>query len=419
MRTIVLLSFLWLAAAIAHAGGFEVSNHSARAMGLGGAFVAAPNDASSLYANPSAISFLRGTHLSIGAMIMVPESKFALATDPGNTWKTQSQVLFPPNISLTQTFADGFAFGVCASVPFYVKNVWPGNWPASQVTTHSEIRGVFVSPTISAKLFPSLSLGASLNIVIARMLTSRSIGFADLGQPDGTQSMDGSGKTMLGYGVGFLFHPDEVWSLGAAYRSRMSIPVEHGTVTFTDIPAGQTGNFPNSTFSTDMTLPDHVTAGIGCHPFKGLYLSGEVEYMYWSALSSMALTFSDAALQTNPRLETEIPFQWKNSLTARSGVEITIGDVNLRAGFAYEQSPVPDGYMRPSVPDAKRKVYSGGVGYAVSEDLHVDFACSFARFEERTVNSSLVEYSPGAYLNGTYASSLTMIGINMSYSWNN
>ncbi len=71
------------------------------------------------------------------------------------------------------------------------------------------------------------------------------------------------------------------------------------------------------------------------------------------------------------------------------------------------------------MPDANRRVYSGGIGYAVSEDLHVDFACSFARFEQRSIDNSLVEYLPGAYLNGTYASSMTMIGINMSYSWNN
>ena len=141
--------------------------------------------------------------------------------------------------------------------------------------------------------------------------------------------------------------------------------------------------------------------------------------MYWSALSSMTLTFADPALQTNPRLEADIPLRWKNALTARSGIEVTLGDVMLRAGFAYEQSPVPDETLRPSLPDANRRVYSGGIGYSVSEDLRLDFAASFASFEQRSITNSLVEYLPGAYLNGTYATSVTMIGINMSYSWNN
>jgi long-chain fatty acid transport protein len=167
-----------------------------------------------------------------------------------------------------------------------------------------------------------------------------------------------------------------------------------------------------------MTIPDQLSGGIGYKPFKALYLSGEVQYMYWSTLSTMTLTFADPALEQNPNIEKIIPLHWKNSITARCGVEVTLGDVSLRAGFAYEQSPVPDEYMRPSVPDATRRVYSAGVGYAVSEDLRLDFACSFARLDDRSVTNSLVEYLPGAYLNGTYASSLTMIGINMSYAWN-
>jgi long-chain fatty acid transport protein len=166
-----------------------------------------------------------------------------------------------------------------------------------------------------------------------------------------------------------------------------------------------------------MTIPDHIAAGIGCSPLKGLYLGGEVEYMYWSTLSAMTLTFADASLQSNPNIETTIPLHWKNSVTVRTGIQVTVGDVDLRDGFGYEQSPVTDQYMRPSIPDAHRRVYSGGIGYAVSEGLRLDFAFSFAKFEERSISNSLVEYLPGAFLNGTYASSLTTIGINMSYSW--
>ncbi len=417
MRILLLSILLCLCAATTRAGGFQVSDHSAHAMGLGGAFVAAMNDASSLYANPSAISFLRGTHLSIGTTIIMPESKFTLAVSPGNTSKTQSQVLFPPNVTLTHTFEGGFGVGVSASVPFYVKNEWSPDWPAGRVTTRSEIRVLFLSPTVSAKLLRSLSLGLSLNMAFSRLQSSSRIGFEDLGQPDGDQSLEGTGKTSFGVAAGLLFHPDDVWSLGAAYRSRIAIPVPHGSVTFTGIPDSRSPNFPDGDFSTTLTIPDHISAGISCRPFKGLYLGGEAQYMFWSTLSSMTFTFADASLQANPAIEKYIPLHWKNSFSARGGIEVTLGDVNLRAGYAYEQTPVPDQYMRPSVPDANRNIYSGGIGYAVSQDLHIDFACSLARFEERVISNSLVEYLPGAYLNGTYGLSLTMIGINMSYSW--
>ena len=424
MRLFLFSLILFAAVAMGNAGGFQIADHSARAMGLGGAYVAVPNDASSVYANPSALSFLSGTHLSVGTTIIVPDTKFTLASDPGNTSRTQSQVLFPPNVSITHTLANGIGFGLTASVPFYIKNDWPSDWTAGRVTTRSEIRVVFVSPTVSAKILPSLSMGLSLNIAFSHMLNSRRIGFDqgaavdDPPPPDGTQSLDGSGKRAFGFGAGLFFHPDDVWSLGAAYRSRISVPVENGSVSFTGIPTTEAANYPDGAYSTAMTIPDQLSGGIGYKPFKALYLSGEVQYMYWSTLSTMTLTFADPALEQNPNIEKIIPLHWKNSITARCGVEVTLGDVSLRAGFAYEQSPVPDEYMRPSVPDATRRVYSAGVGYAVSEDLRLDFACSFARLDDRSVTNSLVEYLPGAYLNGTYASSLTMIGINMSYAWN-
>lgn len=422
MRSLLVFIILFLYATAAEAGGFQVSDHSARAMSLGGALVAAPNDASSVYANPSAMSFLSGTHLSVGTLIMVPEYKFTLSSDPGRTWKTQSQVLFPPNVALTHTFGGGLAFGVSVAVPFSVKNDWGADWPANRVTTGSEIRVLFVSPTVSARILPSLSLGASLNVTFSHLRSSRRIvhdvppngvGIVN----NGNQILDGSGKTRFGFTAGFLFHPSAVWSLGAAYRSRISIPVENGNVTFDGIPAPVASKWPNSTFSTTMTIPDHVSGGIGIRPFEGLYLGGEVQYMYWSALSSMALAFGDAALTGNPNVEKNLPLNWKNSFTARTGIEITVGDVSLRAGYCYEQTPVPDEYMRPSIPDANRRSISGGIGYAVSADLRLDFACSFVKYAERLVANSLVEYLPGEYLNGTYASALTMIGINMSYSW--
>lgn len=417
MRILLLLIVIFLCAATVSAGGFQVNDHSARAMGLGGALVASPNDAASLYANPSGISFLSGTHLSVGTTIMMPETKFTLATDPGNTSRTQSQVLFPPNISLVHTFEGGFGFGVSASMPFYTKNEWAADWPGGRVSNRTEIRVVFISPAISAKILPFLSLGASLNVAFSRMTTSRRIGFDQVDVRDATQVLDGPGKTSVGFTAGFLLHPDDVWSLGAAYRSRIAIPVEDGSVTFEGIPGQEAARYPNSTFTTRLHIPDHVSAGIGCSPFKALYLSGEVQYMYWSTLSGMTMVFADAALQANPNVQKSIPLRWKNSATARAGMEITLGDIRIRAGYAYEESPVPDEYARPSIPDAKRRVYSGGIGYAVSEGLLLDFAYSFARFDERSVKNSLVEYLPGAYLNGTYASSLTMIGISMSYSW--
>jgi long-chain fatty acid transport protein len=416
-RYYLICLILFFFGATASGGGFQVSDHSARAMGFGGAFVAMADDASSLYANPSAISFMDGTQLSIGTTIMIPDVGFTFASAPGITYKAQSQVIFPPNLSLTHTFPGGIGVGMSACIPYTLRTDWSPDWPAGRVITHSEIRVVFVSPTVSLKLLPVLSVGLSLNVAYARLLMNRRIGFDATGQSDGSQSLDGSGEAAYGIAAGFLFHPNEAWSVGGAYHSRTSNTIENGNVSFSGIPADQLPNFPNSNFSTHVTTPDYVSGGIGIRPAGWLLLSAEAQYVFWDALSSVTLNFADTRVQSNPAIEKSIPLQWKNSLGIRGGIEIALSAIDLRAGYAFDQTPVPDQYMRPSFPDADRRIVSVGIGYAVSEDLHLDFACAFAHSRNRTVTNSLVEYLPGELLNGTTSFSLTTIGINMSYNW--
>jgi long-chain fatty acid transport protein len=418
MRFFLTFIILFLSAMPAAGGGFQVGDHSARAMGLGGAFVAIPDDASSMYANPSAVSFLSGTHLSIGTTIIMPDVGFTFADSPDNSYKTQSQVIFPPNFALTHTFEGGVGIGLSASIPYTLRYDWSADWPAGRISTHSEIRVVFVSPTLSIRPLKALSLGLSLNVAFARLVMSRRIGFDASGQPDGSQSLDGSGSTSYGVTAGLLYHPNEVWSFGAAYHSRTANDIDNGNATFEGIPPDQEYGFPNSNFSTRLTTPDFVSGGIGIRPADWLYVSGEVNYVMWNVLSSVTLNFSDARVQANPAIEKFIPLNWNNSLSARGGVEVTLASVEFRAGYAFEQTPVPDQYIRPSFPDARnRTVVSFGIGYGVSEDLRLDFGCAFAHSKTRTVSNSLVEYLPGKFLNGDYSLSLTTIGINMSYSW--
>lgn len=82
MRSLLLPIVLLICIANARGGGFQLSDHSARTMALGGVSVAVPGDATSIFTNPSAISLLRGTHFSVGTTIIIPENRFTLATDP-------------------------------------------------------------------------------------------------------------------------------------------------------------------------------------------------------------------------------------------------------------------------------------------------------------------------------------------------
>jgi long-chain fatty acid transport protein len=93
-----------------------------------------------------------------------------------------------------------------------------------------------------------------------------------------------------------------------------------------------------------------------------------------------------------------------------------MGDVDLRAGYVFEQSPVPDQYLTPQIPDANRRGFSAGIGYWVSEGVRLDFAYQFLQFDDRTVSPVVETQTPGQ-ISGTYTTTWTVLGIGVSYFW--
>jgi len=63
---------LGLLPGIVLAGGFQINEHGARAMGLGGAFTAIANDASSIYWNNAGMTQLTGTNFMLGTALIAP-----------------------------------------------------------------------------------------------------------------------------------------------------------------------------------------------------------------------------------------------------------------------------------------------------------------------------------------------------------
>ena len=57
--------------------------------------------------------------------------------------------------------------------------------------------------------------------------------------------------------------------------------------------------------------------------------------------------------------------------------------LDLRAGIAYDESPLPTRYMDPTLPDSDRWLFSGGLTYDITPNLSVDAAYIFIRAKER------------------------------------
>jgi long-chain fatty acid transport protein len=95
---------------------------------------------------------------------------------------------------------------------------------------------------------------------------------------------------------------------------------------------------------------------------------------------------------------------FKDSWQLRFGAEyskIPVEGLTVRAGIAYDENPIRDRYVDPTLPDADRWEFSGGLTYNINDSFAIDAAYIFIRANQRKVTNTLEGGIDGVYT--TYA----------------
>lgn len=409
----VLVAVLVCASA-AHAGGVQSRELAARALGMGNVLVAVPDEATAMYANPAALSFLGHTHLSLGTTLTFPSYTFTGVAPSTRSARMKSEATYPPNACLAHTFPNGVGIGISVTNPYAAKTDWGEDWVGNRIVTSSELRSVQVTPSVSLRIGDHWALGLGVQVVFLRMDLNRAYGsLFSYGSTIPMVYMTGSADVAYGFELGVLYVPDEVWRLGLSLKSRTRSTIEQGAVTYAGIP-GESSIIvmPNATFTSSITLPDRVRAGVSFRPVTALMVAGELDLTRWSTFKNLMVRLGSPVYEQ--RFEQS---GWEDALAVRGGIELAVDDLRFRGGIAYEETPIPDSQLRPSAPDAHCVVYTGGIGYAIEEGLVLDFGVQMVRHKQRTITDSQVPYGPDGTFNGTYDLSSTVVGLNVRYSW--
>ncbi|HUI08795.1 MAG TPA: outer membrane protein transport protein [Bacteroidota bacterium] len=412
LLTIVIWSFC---ASVAWAGGFQLTDQSARAMGIGGAVGAMTGDPTAMHANPAILSFLEGPIFSLGATVIVPDERFYGVSPSTTETKMQAQVLFPPSICVTYTTEGGFGAGLSVTVPYQIQTEWDQDWVGRRLATKSDLRVAMVTPGVSMKFSDDFSAGIGIDLALPRILYEQR--FALPGDTsalmDGDVTHDGSGNVCYGVTAGVFYRAGELLSLGASYRSHINLPIDDGRVRYSDIPAQLAGSYTEGRFSTSLALPNQLLASASLHPLLWLSLSADAEYSFWSEFHSVQITYSNPVRQG-----VMYDLNWTNVLNTRFGLELAFADFSVRGGIRFERSPVPDATLSPGLPDADGTGYALGLGYRAGEGLVLDFAYAVMQYNDRNITGSAL--APGPFsggFDGIYSSHTASLAINVTYSW--
>ena len=413
-----------------YGSGFQINESGAKAMAMAGAFAGVANDASAIHFNPAGITQLQGTNISAGVSLIIPSFKY---TSPdGNEYEIEKKVFTPFNVYITHQFSEKFSAGFGVNTPYGLGTFWEDEeWPGRYLALDTEIRTFVFTPVIAYKVSDAFSISAGLRYGYGDVLISRKTAIVNPSPPayltDGLVELEGDG-TALGFVAGILVKPSEMIQLGLSYRSEMNYTFEGDAVN--TIPAPYNAAIPSTALpygpiSADLTTPQNITFGVGIMPNEAVTISADFQYVGWSSYDKLEIDFDDWAnpLTGEQRLSSERNFE--NSFIARLGAEYKASEqFALRGGLLYDNNPVTDEMLEPTLPDADRIGLNIGLGYQFTENLSMDLAYFLLIFNERQIEDSEVDQNPSPLapgiqpFNGTYNSTAHLFGINLNYAIN-
>ena len=367
-------------AAVVQAGGFKIQDQSTRAMGMADAFVAGADDASAIYYNPAGLTELTGPEV-IGNLYVA--HAVIEASGPGIDETSDGRVYVIPNFYTASPWFDSenVFVGLGVYSPYGLGSRWGDDTVNARFVSLGEIRFVNVNPTVAWRLGDTLSLGAGLDVAYSRAISRQII--------DNPPFFTGAELDIDGEGVGWGYNLGLRWkcredvTVGLTYRSQIDVHYE-GDLDF-DAPPGM--GFQASA-DTEIRYPETVSLGIQWKATSKLRMEFTAQWDEWSVLEQQILTHTGPLPPAGMPNPTVSPKKWEDSWVLMLGGEYDLSKVwTLRAGYGYNQTPVPDDTADPSLPTGDTHAVSVGAGYRLSEHSQLDMALLVAYGTEKTLNN--------------------------------
>jgi long-chain fatty acid transport protein len=390
------------------AGGFQINEHSARAMAMGGAFTAVANDPSAIYFNGAGLTQLSGTQFLLGTTIIGPVSTFR-GVSPEITQYDMKKQYFPPvHFWLSHSINEQWAVGIGLTSPFGLGTEWEPDWIGRYLAVKTDLNIFTITPTVAFKVNDELSLSAGFVYSWGTVkIEQKASQFPFEGDADVV--LDGNDNSAFGYNFGLMYKPIPALSLGASFHSQVKYDFK-GTATSTGLPQ-LAPILPNGDISAVLKSPYNLAFGVAYDVNPQLKLSVDFQYVGWSSYDTLGVDFANPNFDdiASPRL-------YDDSFIIRLGGEYKTSEtLSLGAGIYYDKMPVKPEYMNPSLPEGDRLGLSLGVNYKFSDKFGLSASYLFIRANQVTVNDSKEDYTPGAPFNGTYNSYANLVSLSLSY----
>ena len=410
------------------ASGFALIEQSVP--GLGNSFAggsATASDASTIFFNPAGLTRFQGNSVSGAAFTIFPAARFSKETAVtvlgtpllgGNGGDGGVDAIVPATFA-SWSVSDRLKLGLGINAPFGLATQYPVDWVGRYQAVESRLSTININPSVAYRVTDQFSVGAGLNIQEVSAVLSSAIDFGliarQAGFPTHPQSADGFLKIRgsdwsLGYNLGLMYEPTKTTRFGLSYRS----PITHtlrGTGDFT-VPLvvsriTTTGRFLDSRAATELKLPGTFSLGAYHELSPRIALLANVDWTNWSRFEELRVRFSNPLQPDVVQRES-----WRDTFRLGLGVNYNASDtLTLRAGFAFDKTPVKDEFRTFRLPDGDRFWLSIGASYQLSKNLRFDIGYAHLFVNE-------LPFSQGSptegFIIGTFNNNVNILGVQMT-----
>ena len=412
LRTLVCLTAAAFAAQ-AQASGYHFGTQSVTAQGTANAAAAEAADSATIFYNPAGLAKLDSSEITAAVNIVAPHIAYADAEAQylrggrvaGETsGKITKDIVPAPHLYGAYKLNGDWTLGLGVYVPFASSTEYGKSSVLRHHLNKLGLTTIAVEPVAAYKISPRHAAAAGL---IAQYSTAELRKYADWnasgrlgahsGLSDGHAEVKGK-DWGFGYQIGWLWDVNGRVRLGANYRSKIShnirgtadwqpdgaavatpLPQLGGQSAYQALIGGSFGYKPHEKAHVRITTPESLSV-------HGMYKAGAKTSLFadltWtrhSRFNRAELVFENSKAAVAARSDrTVITPNWRNTYKiALGGAYQYSGPLQLRAGIAFDQSPVRGAQSRlNTLPDGNRIWYSAGVKYTRGKRHVFDLAYS-------------------------------------------
>ncbi len=397
-----------LVAGTAMASAYRIPEQSVDSTAKAGANIASATHADASYYNPANMSWMEDVWQTeiAASYINLPSVNYSDNRTPFYNGESKKEQFLIPTLFLVSPEMNNFRFGFSVTSPYGLAKRWKQPFPRSYAEEYS-LKVHDINPTVSYKVCDMFSIAGGI-----RMLYSSAKVSNYAVTREGvlvTRAMNGD-TLEWGWNLALSAKPMENMNISATYRSNVDLGLSGDVIMGTNVPSttviatgGDVSVPAPAVFSLSLahTFADKVTVDLTW------------DRTFWSEYDAISFSYDSPVMNPVLRQAYVMPTikDWDDSNAYRIGVDYQLNEsVNLMAGFAYDETPVPDATLGFELPDSDAYLYSIGTRYQLNEQMQVGVSYLYDYKTTRSVVNDTI--------NGEFTDSAAhLLTVGMSYDF--